>query len=97
MSISGKLILFQVDFQRLSEWVSLDSIDDYRDLANRLILGKGSVIIFRYYAFGDYMSELIEMLGRGIKEGQTNHNVSMAGVLDQVSLSYTSMIKMGIL
>ena len=27
------------------------------------------------------------MLGRGIKEGQTNHNVSMAGVLDQVFLS----------
>jgi len=63
----------QVDFQRLSEWVSLDSIDDYRDLANR------------YYAFGDYMSQLIEMLSRGINEGQTNHNVSMAGVLEQVS------------
>ena len=26
---------FQVDFQRLSEWVSLDTIDDYRDLTKR--------------------------------------------------------------
>ena len=31
------------------------------------------------------MSELMEMLTRGINEGQTNHNVSMAGVLEQVS------------
>ena len=39
---------------------------------------------FRYYAFGDYMAQLIGMLRRGIAEGQTNHNVSMAGVLEQV-------------
>jgi len=63
----------QVDFQRLSEWVSLDTIEDYRDLTKR------------YYAFGDYMAQLIGMLRRGIKEGQTNHNVSMAGVLEQVA------------
>lgn len=31
------------------------------------------------------MSELMEMLRRGIEEGQTNHNVSMGGVLEQVS------------
>ena len=30
------------------------------------------------------MSELMEMLRRGIDEGQTNHNISMAGVLEQV-------------
>ena len=39
----------------------------------------------RYYAFGDYMFELMDMLRLGISEGQTNHNVSMAGVLQQVS------------
>jgi len=27
----------QVDFQRLSEWVSLDTIEDYRDLRQRLL------------------------------------------------------------
>ena len=30
------------------------------------------------------MAQLIGMLRRGIAEGQTNHNVSMAGVLEQV-------------
>ena len=46
---------------------------------------------FRYYAFGDYMAQLIVMLRRGIKEGQTNHNVSMAGVLEQVQSFLTSL------
>lgn len=31
------------------------------------------------------MFELMDMLRLGISEGQTNHNVSMAGVLQQVS------------
>ena len=31
------------------------------------------------------MLELMDMLKLGISEGQTNHNVSMAGVLQQVS------------
>ena len=66
----------------------MDTIEDYRDLTKRFdTLTKGtktkSNLNFRYYAFGDYMAQLIVMLRRGIKEGQTNHNVSMAGVLEQ--------------
>ena len=67
----------------------MDTIEDYRDLTKRFdTLTKGtkekSNLNFRYYAFGDYMAQLIVMLRRGIAEGQTNHNVSMAGVLEQV-------------
>lgn len=70
----------QVDFQRLAEWTSLDTLEDYRDLVARcLTIPQAS----RYFVFTDYITEVIEMLRTAMAEGRTNHLASMAGVVDQ--------------
>jgi len=61
----------QVDFQRLAEWMSVDTQKDYED------------IISRYNLVDTYTDQVITMLRTAVGKGQTNNNASMAGVVDQ--------------
>ena len=55
-----------IDFQRLAEWVSFDTVKDYEDM------------IIRYEKFGQQADQLISVLKEGVKTGMVNHAISMA-------------------
>jgi len=59
-----------VDFQRLSEWGSLDSTSDYENLVSR------------YLAFPTHVKEIITIMRTGIAKGMINHSCSMEGVVE---------------
>jgi len=61
----------QVDFQRLSEWASLDDQNDYEDL------------IARYNLLDSYMDQVIAMMAIAAEKGLTNNIASMNGVVEQ--------------
>ena len=61
----------QVDFERLAEWSSVETVDDYNDLLGR------------YEKFSDYADQVITMMRTAVEKHQTNHNASMGGVVDQ--------------
>jgi len=60
-----------VDFQRLAEWASPTCLQDFRDL------------VARYNLLPDYVEQVIGMMRGGVKQGLTNHAVSMKGVVEQ--------------
>lgn len=60
-----------VDFQRLPEWASPSCLEDFRDL------------VARYNLLPDYVEQVVGMMRCGVKEGLTNHAVSMKGVVEQ--------------
>ena len=45
----------------------------------------------RYLLFGDYMTQVLDMLATAVAQGKTNHMASMGGVLDQVSSNPDSL------
>jgi uncharacterized protein (DUF885 family) len=77
----------QIDFERLAEWAAPTALQDYKDIAQRFG-GKSasSPLHSRYMLFGDYMTSVIAMMQLAVAEGRTNHAVSMAGVLEQVTI-----------
>ena len=61
----------QVDFEKLIDWTSFDSKQDYLDIINR------------FEAFDDLAEQIIRTARVAITQGQTNHAVSMAGTVKQ--------------
>jgi len=54
-----------IDFQRLAEWVPLESVKDFDDM------------IARYRKFSAHADQIVGVLKEGVKRGRTNHAVSM--------------------
>jgi len=61
----------QVDFEKLIEWGSFDTKQDYLDLINR------------FKAFDNLADQIITVMKGAQTLGQVNHAVSMAGTVDQ--------------
>jgi len=61
----------QVDFQKLGEWASFDTKQDYLDL------------IERFKAFDNLADEIITVMRGAVAIGQVNNAVSMAGTVRQ--------------
>jgi len=61
----------QVDFERLAEWTSFDSKQDYLDIINR------------FQAFNKLADQIIDVMKVGMTKGLTNHAVSMESTVKQ--------------
>ena len=82
----------QVDFQRLIEWTTFETSEDFADLISRYLqfntyITQGGLGLTDISSETSFIFSVIGMMTEAVAENMTNNIVSMNTVLDQVVLS----------